>query len=124
MMSFTAPRVDMNEWMIELEKMSSEEKADALADLNGTKPVSMESPELVQSSIESLKAILEKESNSNEALFEAWIRIPEVANSDEFYLTFLRAVSFDAKVSDSNTSKIASRIKSNHHSYLVAKGSI
>jgi hypothetical protein len=100
MMSFTAPRVDVSEWMIELERMSSKEKAEALADLNGGQNLGRESQELIHSSIQSLKAFLDAECEQNDALIEARERIPEVANSDEFYLIFLRAVLFDTKVSD------------------------
>ena len=101
-LSFTAPRVEVKEWERELESMPMDEKAKATQDLYGrTEPIE-ETPEFLLSKMEELQEHLQQNGDNTEAFFEAQRLVPDVVNSFEFRLMFLRAVLFDAEVSNNS----------------------
>jgi hypothetical protein len=102
--SFTAPRVEVKEWECELESMNVDDKAKAMKDLYGrTEPVE-ETPEFLLSKMEELQGHLQQIEDGADEFLEAQRRVPDVVNSFDFRLMFLRAVRFDAKVSNKGNS--------------------
>lgn len=98
--SITAPRFEVKEWESELESMPVDEKAKATQDLYGkTEPIN-ETPEFLLSKMEELQVHLQQIEGDADAFLEAQRRVPDVVNSFEFRLMFLRAVLFDTKVSN------------------------
>jgi hypothetical protein len=90
--------MEVTEWEKELEAMPGEEKAKAMRDLYGkAKPIN-ETPELVSSALEELAGHLSEEQHDKEAFLDAQERIPELVDSVDFRLMFLRATQFNAKV--------------------------
>ena len=96
-LSATAPRVEVKEWQKELEEMPVEEQLKATRDLYGEANPIDETPELLQAKMDEFRACLESVVGGEDFL-EAQTRVPDVVNSFDFRLMFLRAVQFDAKV--------------------------
>jgi hypothetical protein len=97
-LSATAPRVEVNEWQRELEEMPAVEQMEALSDLYGEATPIDETPELLQRTMDELQISLES-LDGRDCFLEAQSLVPDVVNSFDFRLMFLRATRFDAKVS-------------------------
>jgi hypothetical protein len=96
-LSATAPRVEVKEWQRELEEMSAEEQLKALRDLYGEATPIDETPELLQRTMDELQISLER-AGDKDCFLEAQNLVPDVVNSFDFRLIFLRSVRFDAEV--------------------------
>lgn len=96
-LSATAPRVEVKEWQRELEEMSAEEQLKALRDLYGEATPIDETPELLERAMDELQISLER-AGDKDCFLEAQNLVPDVVNSFDFRLIFLRSVRFDAEV--------------------------
>jgi hypothetical protein len=96
-LSATAPRVEVKEWQKELEEMPAEEQLKAMRDLYGEAEPIDETFEFLQTKMEELQICLESV-GGREHFLEAQMRVPDVVNSFDFRVMFLRAVRFDVKV--------------------------
>ena len=98
-LSITAPRTELDELERERREMTDKEREQSIADVYGTRKPVQETPELVADMLRDMQEALDKvegDRQSHEYQTARW-RLPDLVNSDDFHLMFLRSEFFDAK---------------------------